>query len=158
MLHTVKCALVVFVIAFLLESFVFNMNYFRSSSYNEVKLDSQIDLPLTDDEKQFKFTAQEKSVEFHNLNKDVYNIRLDFDNSQPAQDVTLSIWFTDEAHETYFSTTEYTFGVPDVNVATNNEDSQYIYLETSGRVDSLKIEITGDETSYPIFLNSISVS
>ena len=70
MLHTVKCALVVFVIAFLLESFVFNMNYFRSSSYNEVKLDSQIDLPLTDDEKQFKFTAQEKSVEFHNLNKD----------------------------------------------------------------------------------------
>ncbi len=158
MLHTVKCALVVFVIAFLLESFVFNMNYFRSSSYNEVKLDSQIDLPLTDDEKQFKFTAQEKSVEFHNLNKDVYNIRLDFDNSQPAQDVTLSIWFTDEAHETYFSTTEYTFGVPDVNVATNNEDSQYIYLETSGRVDSLKIEITGDETSYPIFLNSISVN
>ena len=158
MLHTVKCALVVFVIAFLLESFVFNMNYFRSSSYNEVKLDSQIDLPLTDDEKQFKFTAQEKSVEFHNLNKDVHNIRLDFDNSQPAQDVTLSIWFTDEAHETYFSTTEYTFGVPDVNVATNNEDSQYIYLETSGRVDSLKIEITGDETSYPIFLNSISVN
>lgn len=158
LLHTVKCALVVFVIAFLLESFVFNMNYFRSSSYNEVKLDSQIDLPLTDDEKQFKFTAQEKSVEFHNLNKGVYNIRLDFDNSQPAQDVTLSIWFTDEAHETYFSTTEYTFGVPDVNVATNNEDSQYIYLETSGRVDSLKIEITGDETSYPIFLNSISVN
>lgn len=158
LLHTVKCALVVFVIAFLLESFVFNMNYFRSSSYNEVKLDSQIDLPLTDDEKQFKFTAQEKSVEFHNLNKDVYNIRLDFGNSQPAQDVTLSIWFTDEAHETYFSTTEYTFGVPDVNVATNNEDSQYIYLETSGRVDSLKIEITGDETSYPIFLNSISVN
>ena len=158
LLHTVKCALVVFVIAFLLESFVFNMNYFRSSSYSEVKLDSQIDLPLTDDEKQFKFTAQEKSVEFHNLNKDVYNIRLDFDNSQPAQDVTLSIWFTDEAHETYFSTTEYTFGVPDVNVATNNEDSQYIYLETSGRVDSLKIEITGDETSYPIFLNSISVN
>ncbi len=134
------------------------MNFFRSASYNEVKLDSQIDLPLTENEKQFKFTAQEKSVEFHNLNKEVHNIRLAFDETQPAQNVALSIWFTDGAHETYFSTTEYTFGVPEVSVATNNEDSQYIYLETTGYVNSLKIEITGEETSYPILLDSISLN
>lgn len=156
--HIVKCALVIFIIAFLLESLLFNMNFFRSASYNEVKLDSQIDLPLTENEKQFKFTAQEKSVEFHNLNKEVHNIRLAFDETQPAQNVALSIWFTDGAHETYFSTTEYTFGVPEVSVATNNEDSQYIYLETTGYVNSLKIEITGEETSYPILLDSISLN
>ncbi len=156
--HIIKRALIIFAIAFLLESLLFNMNFFRSLSYNEVKLDSQINLPLTENEKQFKFTAQEKSVEFHNLNKEVHNIRLAFDESQPAQNVTLSIWFTDGAHETYFSTTEYTFGVPEVSVATNNEDSQYIYLETTGYVNSLKIEITGEETSYPILLDSISLN
>ena len=156
--HGIKRALVILAVAFLLESFLFNMNFFRSLSYNEVKLDSQIDLPLTENEKQFKFTAQEKSVEFHNLNKEVHNIRLAFDKSQPAQNITLSIWFTDGAHETYFSTTEYTFGVPEVSVATNNDDSQYIYLETTGYVNSLKIEITGEGTSYSILLGSISLN
>ena len=156
--HVIKCALVVFLIAFLLETFLFNMNFFRSASYSEVKLDSKIDLPITDDAKQFKFTAQDKSVEFHNLNKEVKSLYIDFDPTQAAQEVTLSIWFTDAAHETYFSTTEYTFGVPDVDVATNNEDSKYIYLETTGIVDSLKIEITSEDTSYPIYLDSMSIN
>ncbi len=156
--HVIKCALVVFLIAFLLETFLFNMNFFRSASYSEVKLDSKIDLPITDDAKQFKFTAQDKSVEFHNLNKEVKSLYIDFDPTQAAQEITLSIWFTDAAHETYFSTTEYTFGVPDVDVATNNEDSKYIYLETTGIVDSLKIEITSEDTSYPIYLDSMSIN
>ena len=46
-------------------------------------------------------------------------------------------------------------GVPDVAVSTLSDQSEYINLNTAGLVDNLRIEITGENVSYPIKLSDI---
>ena len=149
---------VIFVIALLLEVFLFNMNFFISSGYERVNLTEQSGLALADSDKAdsyssdqnepVRLTATSNVLEFHDLNKEIHNIHLDFDNSQSAQNVTIQISFTDSAHETYFNTTEYTFGVPEVDVSTFSEESQYLYLQSSGYIQDLRIEIGCDVSSH----------
>ena len=155
------------VVAFLLETIVFNMNYFRSAGYDSVNLADRITLDSNETgttefglghSEQYKFTESNTAVDFYDLNKVVHNIHLDFDNSQPAQNLKVQISFTDDAHETYFSTTEYTFGVPEVDVSTYSEQSQYLYLESSGSIHNLRIEIVSDDASYPVVLNSVVIN
>ena len=95
------------------------------------------------------------TLEFSNLNTEVHNIWLNFDYRQPAQELTVKIQFTDDAHHTYFDSTEYTVGVPDVAVSTLSDQSEYINLNTTGLVDNLRIEVTGENVSYPIKLSDI---
>lgn len=169
LVHALSRIFILFIIAVLLEVFLFNMNYFRSAGYQSVDLSKQASLDLVDPAKaaelglgqtsQMKFTESSHVAEFHNLNKPIHNIHLDFDNNQAAQDLKVQISFTDAAHETYFNTTEYTFGVPEVDVSTASEECQYLYLESSGDIDDLRIEIINDEnTTYPIILNSIRIN
>ena len=133
--HDIKHAAIrvgiIFVIALLLEVFLFNMNFFISSSYEPVNLIAEPDKQGPSAFSQndpVRLTESSNVLEFHDLNKEIHNIHLDFDNTQAAQNVTIQISFTDSAHETYFNTTEYTFGVPEVDVSTFSEDSQYLYL------------------------------
>ena len=156
-LHYAKVALALFLAAFLLETFVFNFNYFATAGYQTVNLNDKLNLQETAD-KQYKVTAVNHTLEFSNINKEVHNIWLNFDYRQPAQELTVKIQFTDEAHHTYFSSTEYTVGVPDVAVATNCDQSEYINLNTTGIVDKIKIEITGEDVSYPIKLSDIAIN
>lgn len=155
--HFAKSFLAILLIACLLETFLFNMNYFASAGYNTVSLNSKLNLQETADE-QYKLTAVNHTLEFSNLNTEVHNIWLNFDYRQPAQELTVKIQFTDEAHHTYFDSTEYTVGVPDVSVSTLSDQSEYINLNTTGLVNNLKIEITGDEVSYPIKLSDICLN
>ena len=85
----------------------------------------------------------------------MHNIWLNFDYRQPAQELTVKIQFADDAHHTYFDSTEYTVGVPDVAVSTLSDQSEYINLNTAGLVDNLRIEIAGENVSYPIKLSDI---
>lgn len=159
---------VIFVIALLLEVFLFNMNFFISSGYERVNLTEQSGLALADSDKAdsysfdqnepVRLTATSNVLEFHDLNKEIHNIHLDFDNSQSAQNVTIQISFTDSAHETYFNTTEYTFGVPEVDVSTFSEESQYLYLQSSGYIQDLRIEIVNEDATYPLILDSIVIN
>lgn len=159
---------VIFVIALLLEVFLFNMNFFISSGYERVNLTEQSGLALADSDKAdsysfdqdepVRLTVTSNVLEFHDLNKEIHNIHLDFDNSQSAQNVTIQISFTDSAHETYFNTTEYTFGVPEVDVSTFSEESQYLYLQSSGYIQDLRIEIVNEDATYPLILNSIVIN
>ena len=165
--HALSRIVIVAFCAFLLETFVFNMNYFRSAGYDPVNLEDRITLDANDTgtsefglghSEQFKFTESNTAIDFYDLNKVVHNIHLDFDNSQSAQDLKVKISFTDAAHETYFSTTEYTFGVPEVDVSTYSEQSQYLYLESSGTIQNLRIEIASDDASYPVVLNTVVIN
>ncbi len=165
--HVLSRIVIVAICALLLETFVFNMNYFRSANYDPVNFEDRITLDANDTgtsefglghSEQFKFTESNTAVDFYDLNKVVNNIHLDFDNSQPAQNLKVKISFTDAAHETYFSTTEYTFGVPEVDVSTASEQSQYLYLESSGAIQNLRIEITSDDASYPVVLNTVVIN
>lgn len=155
--HLVKSALALLVIALLLETFLFNVNFFLSAGYNTISLNDKLTLQETADG-QYKLTAVNHTLEFSNLNTEVRNIRLDFDHEQPAQELTVNIHFTDEAHHTYFDSTEYTRGVPDVKVSTLSSQSEYINLNTSGLVGSLRIDIAGEDVSYPIKLASVTLN
>ena len=168
MKHVAVRVAAVAVIALLLEVFLFNMNYFRSAGYEPVNLSDRItslestetgtsDFGLGHSVK-YKFTESNSSVDFYNLNKVVHNIHLDLDNSQAAQNLKIKISFTDDAHETYFSTTEYTFGVPEVDVSTASEQSQFLYLESSGKIQNLRIEIVSEDASYPVGLYAVMIN
>lgn len=155
--HFVKSALALIAIALVLETFLFNVNFFLSAGYNTISLDDELALQQTDDGL-YKLTAVNHTLEFSDLNTEVRNIHLDFDHEQPAQELTVKIHFTDEAHHTYFDSTEYTMGVPNVEVSTLSSQSEYINLNTTGLVQNLRIEIVGDEVSYPIRLVGLSLN
>ena len=155
----------IFIVALLLEVFLFNMNYFRSAGYDPLDLSGSITtLDSTEEgtsefglgrQVKYRFTENKNSVDFYDLNKEVQNIHLDLDNSQAAQNLKIKISFTDDAHETYFSTTEYTFGVPEVDVSTASEQSQYMYLQSSGKIQNLRIEIVNEDATYPVSFYAI---
>ena len=155
--HLVKSAIVLVLAALVLEVFVFNCNYFASAGYQPINLKSKIELAQGSDDL-FRLTSVNHVMEFSDLNTEVHNIRIDFDENQPAQNLAVKIQFTDDAHHTYFDSTEYTVGVPEVEVATNCTQSEYINLNTSGYVDNLRIEIVGEDVSYPIKLRTVSLN
>lgn len=141
-------------IALLLEVFVFNINFYASSGYNSVNVNDRLEL-REPSEGTYLLTEADHVIELTDLNMQVCNVWLDFDYRQPAQQVTIKIQFTDDAHHTYFDTTEYTIGVPEVEVSTLVAQSEYLNLNTSGMVDDLRIEVVGDEVDYPIRLNNV---
>lgn len=158
--HVARCVAVIVLLATALEVFVFNINYFTSAGYNTIDLTSKLDLQQTHDgeKTQYRLTEVDHVIEFSNLNTEVRNIRLDFDFAQPAQALQVKIQFTDQAHHTYFDSTEYTVGVPETTVSTFVDQSEYINLNTTGLVDNLRIEIVGDNVQYPILLDGITVN
>ena len=155
LVHFAKVAAAILAIALLLEVFVFNINFYTSLGYNSIDLSDSLELQETSDE-QYKITEVDNVIEFSNLNTEVHNVYLKFDWEQPAQNLTFKIQFTDDAHATYFDSTEYTVGVPDVDISTMASESQYVNLKTTGYVNNLRIELVGNEkTNYPIRLTSL---
>ena len=155
--HIVRSVAALLLTAVLLEVFVFNFNYFATLPNKPINLKDKIELALGDDGL-FRLTAVDNVMEFSNLNAEVRNIRIDFDSNQPAQNLLVKIQFTDDAHRTYFDSTEYTVGVPEVEISTMSTQSEYINLNTSGYVNNLRIEIVGDDVSYPIKLWTVSLN
>lgn len=155
--HVLKSTLVLVLVALMLETFLFNINYFRTSGYHTTNLDNRLTLTKTIDD-QYRVTEVNHTIEFTNLNAEVHNLWLNFDYRQPAQQLTVKIQFTDEAHQTYFDTTEYTIGVPDVEVNTLCDESEFINLNTTGLVKNLKITISGDDVTYPVLLSDVAIN
>lgn len=155
--HVAKALVGILAVAVLLETFVFNINYFRSANYDTIDLSGKLELHQTADGF-YKLTSVDHVMEFSHLNTKVHNVRVDFDSNQPAQLITLKVQFTDSAHSTYFDSTEYTVGVPEVQVSTYSSQSEYLNLSTSGLVDNLRIEVVGDDVSYPITLVGVQMN
>ena len=156
-LKLARNVLVIMLIALFLEVFLFNINHYRSSGYETISLDDELTFTETKGES-YRITAANHLFEIHDLNKEVKNIHIEFDQAQPAQVVPIQINFTDSAHESYFYDTEFTAGIPLVDVSTNNWQSQYIYLETTGYVDDLRIDFGDSETLYPLVLKSLTIN
>lgn len=153
----VKTACIIVLCAVVLETFVFNFNHWRSLTWETVTLDSQIDLPETSDGR-YRISTVDNDIEFEHLGVKVHNLRLDFSWNQGAQNVPVKIWFTDDAHSTYFDDTEYTSGVPVAYVATNCDESEYLNLNSSGEIGKLRIQFGGDKTVYPLYLDGVSIN
>ena len=150
-------ALVVAVVAVLLEAFIFNMNYFKTMDYIEEPIAERAGLVKGSDG-DYNLNAFNHKIEVVELNADVRNIHLVFDEDYPAQLLTFQIKFTDEAHRTYFGTTDYTQGAPLVDVSTTSQESGYIHVNPSGQVKSLSIELVDENASYPIKLTGVSIN
>ena len=104
--HLAKWILGLLTVALLLEVFLFNLNYCATANYNTVSLNRKLNPQETVDE-QYKLTAVNHTLEFSNLNAKVRNLWLNFDYRQPAQELTVKIQFTDDAHHTYFDSKIY---------------------------------------------------
>lgn len=154
--HLAKSFLVILAMALALEIFVFNWNYFSSAHYNTINLENKISL-TKNSEGYFRITEHNNTLEFNNLNTDIENIALLMDPSQPAKNIDVKILFSDKAHYRYFDSTDYTEGIPVVQVSTVSEKSQYINLKTTGIVNSLSINFSGDIT-YPILLKTVEIN
>ncbi|WP_282209402.1 hypothetical protein [Parvibacter caecicola] len=139
------------------EVFLFNMNHFRTLGYQPVDLTSQINLQRADNGS-YRMTVEDHVLDFRDLDCEVHNLYLGFDSQQPAQNLPIKIQFTDEAHLTFFDTTDYTEGVPLVEVATNGSQSKYINLNTAGKVGNMRIEVVGEDTAYPIYLDQVLIN
>ena len=98
--HVLKSAVLLILAALVLETFVFNFNYFRTAGYHTTNLDNRLSLTKTLDN-QYRVTEVNHVIEFKNLNSEVHNVWLNFDYRQPAQQLKVKIQFTDEAHSTY---------------------------------------------------------
>lgn len=157
MRHFARVVCVILACAALAETLVFNFNHWRSLAWETVTLDAQVDLAETSDGR-FRVATSDNTVEFDYLGVEVHNVRLDFDGSQSAQSVPVKLWFTDDAHSTYFDDTEYTAGVPVTYVATNDDESEYLNLNASGELGRLRIQIGDEGTVYPVYLESVQVN
>lgn len=157
--HIAKCVLALFAVAVLLETFVFNCNYWATRDYQPINLKYKIaDQLRKGEDGLFRMTSLNHVLEFSNLNTEVHNIRIDFDANQPAQNLEVKIQFTDDAHLTYFDSTEYTVGIPNVTVSTFSSESEYINLNTTGYMNNLRIEIVSEDASYPIKLWTVTLN
>ncbi len=155
--HIAKALVLLCALSLALEVFIFNFNYFASSGLDTINLEKRITLKKNTNET-FNFTEVNREIEFNNLNTEVDNVGIFFVTNQPAQNLPIKILFTDEAHLRYFDSTEYTEGVPIVNIATNARESQIVSLNTTGVVNSLKISIVGDEVQFPITLKTVELN
>lgn len=150
----------ILLVAALVEVFVFNFNFFATLSEKPQNVTEQLQgqLPQTMDSEGYNLTTLNHSIEFSGLNEVVDNIYIQFDDSQSAQVITATLHFTDEAHQTYFDSNEYAGGIPPVSIATNLPKSQYLNLNASGEIGSLKIDFSGDDISYPITIEKIVIN
>lgn len=157
LLRLLRGAAVIALIALLLEVFLFNINFFRTMGYEEVDLSDRLEL-TEDSQGYYRLTEFHHSIEFTDLDMEIRNLHFDFVDWQPAQLLEFQILFTDEAHQTYFNTTEYTVGVPVVAVSTASWESEYIHLSPSGKVGNLSIDLISEDVSYPVKVAGLSVN
>ena len=156
--HFAKVACVILLCAAALEVVVFNFNHWRSLTWQPITANEQSNLQETADER-LRISAIDNTIEFDYVGVPVHNIKLDFSGNQSAQNVPVKIWFTDDAHSTYFDDDEYTAGVPVTYVSTNNEESKYLNINASGSVYKLRIQVGIDDgetkVTYPLYLSKV---
>ncbi|MCH4185155.1 MAG: cytochrome C oxidase Cbb3 [Eggerthellaceae bacterium] len=155
--HIITVLVIIAAIAAMIETFIFNMNYWLTSGYDCINISDRLTLQKNSD-KTYKLTELNHVMEFSNLNKEIHNIRIDFDDEQAAQTVQVKINFTDDAHETYFYSNEYAEGIPSRTVATNDDSTEYLKLDTAGYTNNLRIEVTGKDINYPIKVNAVYIN
>lgn len=158
--------MVLLIVALMLEIFVFNINFFMTLKNEPIDISSSISAPKTnrvneDGLQSFVLTSDNHTLEFTNLDLEVNSLFLDFDADQTAQALRIKIQFTDDAHMSYFDSTEYTQGVPLSSMSTAFDETQYIKINSSGNLHSLKLEIVSDGThdlTYPIYVQQVQLN
>ena len=156
--HYAKVLVAVLLVACVLELTVFNINFYTSAFYTETDLSDRLQLP-TDEEGVWLLTENNSTIEISSVDEEVHNICIDLTKNQDAQELSFKINFTDDAHQTFFETTEYTIGIPEADVSTYAEKSKVINISANGKVKALRIQLDAtSNTHYPIRLSSLRMN
>lgn len=152
--------------ALIAEVLIFNINFFATINNRPIDLHDSISISKgysssNSNSESFRITSDNSVIEFHDLNTEVNSLFVEFPTWQSAQTLQLKLQYTDEAHLTYFDSTEYTAGIPNVTVSTALDSTQYMKLNSTGQMKSLRIEILSDgdhDIQYPIYLESVTLN
>ncbi len=161
---------IIFIIALILEVFVFNFRFFETLDNEEILIepenivynDGLLYDPYnrwTNDDGELKpsFFVKDKdsaSFEIKDINESLDNIYIDISNvkrkNYSDKKVIFKIWATDEANKLYFS-------LPNRDVVRDVEKSKYISLNLSGKSEKLMIEVESKD-SERFIINQIKLN
>lgn len=145
------------IIAALLECAVFNFRTLTTLFSKPNDISEKINLQQTNDGR-YVISSVQNTIELKGINQKVDNIHLKMSEDQNAQVFTLKINFTDSAHSTFFDTTEYSVGIPEVDISTTSQRSQYFTVHPTGQVKDMQLQITGEHLKYPLYIDSIVIN
>ena len=155
--HVLICLLVLLGIAALLEVVVFNFRTITTAFNKPVDISQKMNLQQTPDGR-YVVSSNQNTFEIKDINQEISNIHLKMNKNQGAQLFNVKINFTDSGHSTYFESTEYSVGIPEITMSTNSKRSQYFTVHPTGKVKDIKFQITGEDLNYPLYIDSVFIN
>lgn len=155
--HLIIAIFSIILIAALTELVVFNFRAITTHFYDPIDISEKINLSQTSDER-YVVSANENTIELKDINVKADNIRIKISKNQDAKLFKVKLNFTDGCHSTYFDSTEYTVGIPDVTMSTTSLKSQYFSIHSTGELKNLKLQFYGENLNYPIYIDKIIVN
>lgn len=125
--------------------------------FKPIDISEKINLTQTSDGR-YVVSANDNIVELKDINEKVENVRIKMNKSQDAKLFKVKLNFTDGGHSTYFDTTEYTVGIPDVTMSTSSPKSQYFSIHSTGALKNLKLQFYGEQLNYPLYIDKIFIN
>lgn len=156
-IHVLVRFAILFVIAVACEVFVFNFKSLTTAFNSPVDISQKMNLQQTADKRYVVSNAQ-NTIEITDINAPVDNIYLKTSQNQGSQVFKVKINFTDSGHSTYFNTTDYTVGVPEVEISTLSDRSQHFSIHATGQIKNLKLQFGGERISYPLYIDGLFIN
>lgn len=155
--HIACCLAVIVAIALFFEVVVFNFRAISTAFNKPIDISEKINLQKTSDGR-FVVSAGQNTIELKDINQKVGCVHLAMDKSSDPQEFSVKINFTDSGHKTYFDTTDYTVGIPEVKISTTSQKTQYFTISPTGEVKDMKFIFGGKEINYPLYIKAIVIN
>lgn len=153
-LHILKCILVILAISAAVEVCIFNFRAISSAFNKPIDISEKINLTQTADER-YVVSSTQNVIELKDINENITALNLKMSKNQDAQIFNVKINFTDSGHSTFFDSTEYSVGIPKIEVSTASIRSQYFTIHPTGKVRDMRLQIYGEDLNYPVYIDSI---
>lgn len=155
--HILLCFLVLLLVAAVFEVCVFNFRSILTAFNNPTDISGKINLQQTADGR-YVVSSTQNTIELKDINSPISGVHLKMDRNQGGQVFNVKINFTDSGHSTYFDTTEYSVGIPSVEMSTASPRSQYFTIHPTGKVNNMQLQIFGENLNYPLYIDSIIIN
>lgn len=155
--HILLCIIVLLCISAICEVVVFNFRTITTAFNKPIDISEKINLQQTNDGR-YVVSSNQNTIELKEINQPINSVQLKMNKNQDAQIFDVKINFTDNAHSTYFDTTEYSVGIPEIEMSTISPRSQYFTIHPTGNVNDMRLHIFGENLNYPIYIDSIVIN
>ena len=148
-----KSLLKIIIITILIETFIFNFNFFKTRLLKPVETHYKIceGLDINNDGSYTISNSSKACIYFDNLNEKINTINIDVEDSTKKEEVIdVTIYATDEANSEKLK-------LPTFNINTKTKRSTYHNLYLSGKSDSMEIYFSG-LNGHRLKINKISLN